>query len=151
MTEDGPDRSIVKGKRLIALAWQSTAAFIVVLLGGVFLVDRFGVFVVVTSISMFGLGLVLLVLAFALGLRRSRFEHVSVAGLFLLSGSSPSVARRVLTGSILVQLTAAFTAAGVRIYTDVAYAVLGPIFVFGVAAFWAGRYGTFPPRPSDPS
>ena len=150
MNDEGSAQNIIKGKCLIAVAWQSTAFLMLVLLGGVVWPELFGVVVVIVSVVMFGLGVLLLVLAFALGLRRSRVEQVSISGLFLLQGSSPSFVRKVLIGSVLTQLAAAFTAAGLRIYTELAFGILAPTFVFGLASFWAGRYGSFPPRTSDP-
>ena len=149
MNEDGPSQVAVKGKRLIAAAWQSTAFFLLILLAGTIRLDLFGIVVVIVSVVMFSLGVLLLALAFALGVRRSRAEEVSVSGLFLLQGSSPSVVRKVLLGSVLTQLTAALVASGLRIYTEMAFAILAPTFVFGLASVWAGRYGSFPLRTSD--
>jgi hypothetical protein len=149
VNDDGPDQSSIKGKRLIAAAWQSTAVFLLVLLAGVVRLDLFGVAVVIVSVAMFALGVLLLAIAFALGIKRSRAEEISVAGLFLLQGSSPPVVRKVLIASVLTQLTAALVASGLRIYTEIAFAILAPTFVFGLASVWAGRYGSFPPRTSD--
>lgn len=150
MTDVRPTKSVNEGKYLLVVAWQSTALLVLVLLCGVIWVDRFGVLVVTISALMFCLGVLLLALALAIGLRRSRFEQVSVGNLFLLQGSPPPVVRKVLIGSVLAQLVAAFTAAGVRMYTEVAFAVLAPTFGLGLAAVWASRYGTFPSRSSDP-
>lgn len=146
MNDDGPAPSAIKGKPLIAVAWQSTAFFLLVVLAGVVRLDLFGVVVVIVSVAMFGLGVLLLALALGLGIRRSRAEEVSVGGLFLLQGSSPPVVRKVLIGSVLTQLTAALVASGLRMYTEIAFAILAPTFVFGLASVWAGRYGSFPPR-----
>ena len=63
---------------------------------------------------------------------RSRREELSVAGLFLLSGSAPSDVRRLLLGALAVQTAVALATASVRPFTPLAFGVLVPTFGLGL-------------------
>ena len=139
------------GQYLLRLAWLSTILLAIVAALGLAASEDFLPFVVAVSSSMFLLGSFLLLLGLLYGLRRSRAEIVTVAGLFLLQGSAPSMVRRVFAWSIAFQFTIAFSAAAVRPYTEIAFVILAPMLPLGSAALWSAQHGFFAQRGSNPS
>ena len=140
-----------EGTFLVRIAWQSTFALLVLAVAGVLAPDTFGLVVAVLSIVMFGLGLLFLLLALLGGLRRSRLEEVTVSGLFLLHETAPRKIQRLFLWCLVLQLATSLTAAGLRPYTEIAFAVLAPTVLFGSAALWSARHGSFTARGSGPS
>ena len=139
------------GQYLLRLAWLSTTLLAIVAALGLAASEDFLPFVVVVSSSMFLLGSFLLLLGLLYGLRRSRAEIVTVAGLFLLQGSAPSMVRRVFAWSIAFQFAIAFSAAAVEPYTEIAFVILAPMLPLGSAALWSAQHGFFAQRGSGPS
>ena len=140
-----------EGTFLVRIAWQSTFALLVLAVAGVLAPDTFGLVVAILSIVMFGLGLLFLLLALLEGLRRSRLEEVTVSGLFLLHETAPRKIQRLFLWCLVFQLATSLTAAGLRPYTEIAFAVLAPTVLFGSAALWSARHGSFTARGSGPS
>ncbi len=136
---------------LVRIAWQSTFMLLMFAVAGVAAPDNFGVAVAVLSLLMFGLGLAFLLLALLGGLRRSRMEEVTVAGLFLLHETAPKKIQRLFLWCLVFQLVTGFTAAGLRPYTEIAFAILAPTVLFGSAALWSAQHGSFTGRGNDPS
>jgi hypothetical protein len=136
---------------LVGLAWQSTALLALAAVAGVTSPDAFGIVLAVISSAMFVLGLVFLLLALLGGLRRSRVEEVTVTGLFLLHETAPRAIRRRFLWCLMIQLALAFVAAGFRPYSQIAFVLLAPMFVFGSAALWSAQYGIFSARGCDPA
>ena len=147
----GPEPVRSPGTYLVRLAWQSTVLLAVAAAAGVTSPDSFGIVVAVLSSAMFVLGLVFLLLALLGGLRRSRVEEVTVTGLFLLHQTAPRVIRRLFLWCLMIQSALAFVAAGFRPYTEIAFVILAPLFVFGSAALWSAQYGIFSGRGCDPA
>ena len=140
-----------EGTFLVRIAWQSTFALLVLAVAGVLAPDTFGLVVAVLSIVMFGSGLLFLLLALLGGLRRSRLEEVTVSGLFLLHEAAPRKIQRLFLWCLVFQLVTGLTAAGLRPYTEIAFAVLAPTVLFGSAALWSAQHGSFAARGNDPS
>ncbi len=139
------------GQYLLRLAWQSTLMLAVVAVFGVLTPESSGPFVVTVSVTMFTLGLFLLLFGLLYGLKRSRLEVVTVAGLFLLQNSAPRSTQRLFALSMVVQLAVAFTAAALKPYSDIAFVLLAPILPVGSAALWSAQHGFFPERDCDPA
>ena len=139
------------GQYLLRLAWLSTTLLAIVAALGLAASEDFLPFVVAVSSSMFLLGSFLLLLGLLYGLRRSRAEIVTVAGLFLLQGSAPSMVRRVFAWSIAFQFAIAFSAAAVEPYTEIAFVILAPMLPLGSAALWSAQHGFFAQRGSGPA
>ena len=137
------------GQPLLRLAWQSTLALAVVATFGLMAPESSGPFVVTACLTMFVLGLLLFVFGLMYGLRRSRVEAVTVAGLFLLQNSAPRSIRRQFAWLTITQLVVALTAAALRPYTDIAFVILAPMLPVGSAALWAAQHGFFPERGCD--
>ena len=54
-----------------------------------------------------------------------------------------------LVGSLVAQAAIAATAAALRPFTSVAFAVLAPMWGLGLAGQWGARHGHFAPRVRD--
>ena len=137
------------GQPLLRLAWQSTLALAVVATFGLMAPESSGPFVVTACLTMFVLGLLLFVFGLMYGLRRSRVEAVTVAGLFLLQNSAPRSIRRQFAWLTITQLVVALIAAALRPYTDIAFVILAPMLPVGSAALWSALHGFFPERGCD--
>jgi hypothetical protein len=88
--------------------------------------------------------------AYGRAIGRSRYETVTMGGLFFLSeGVAPPTVTRLLRGVLGVQLVVAVAAASVRPFTALAFSVLVPMLGLGLMALWAARYGRFPAKASD--
>ena len=85
--------------------------------------------------------------AYALAIGRSRYETVTMGGVFFLSdGVAPPDVTRLLRGALGVQVVAAVAAASVRPFTALAFSVLVPMLGLGLMALWAARHGRFPAK-----
>lgn len=74
---------------------------------------------------------------------RSRTETIDLAGLFYLTGSAPTEARRAFLGLWFAQI--AIAAAAIPL-TDPPFAVMAPVWGIGLITWWASAHATFPPR-----
>ena len=149
MKRGGSQSGRSPGKSLLRLAWQSTLLLVVVAAFGLMAPESSRLFVVTASLTMFVLGLFLFVFGLMYGLRRSRVEAVTVAGLFLLQNSAPRSIRRQFAWVTINQLVVALTAAALRPYTDIAFVILAPMLPVGSAALWSAQHGFFPERGCD--
>jgi hypothetical protein len=103
------------------------------------------------SLTLFVIGCIVFVWAYALAVGRSRTDEIAVTSLFLLSGSAPAAVRTQLLGSLAVEVVVAFGTAAARPYTIAASAILAPVYGLALCGLWAARHGTFPPRrPPEP-
>ena len=149
MKRGGSQSGRSPGKSLLRLAWQSTLLLAVVAAFGLMAPESSHLFVVTASLTMFVLGLFLFVFGLMYGLRRSRVEEVTVAGLFLLQNSAPRSIRRQFAWLTITQLVVPLTAAALRPYTDIAFVILAPMLPVGSAALWSAQHGFFPERGCD--
>ncbi len=131
------------GSGIVALTVRSTVLLIVLLAAAVAGPDLLGPAVAVVSVLLFFAGLAALGYALLRGARRSRYELVTVSGLFGLQGCAPTSVRRTMLGAVALQFVVALAAAGIRIYTLVSFGILAPTFGLGLIAVWAARYGEF--------
>ncbi len=134
------------GERLVTLTVALTGAFTLSAVAAAALPARLATPVAVLDILLFGVGLVAFSATMVLAASRSRHEELSVAGLFLLTGSAPPAVRRVLLGCLAVQTVVAFATAALRPFTPLAFGVLVPTLGIGACGLWAARHGTFPSR-----
>lgn len=95
------------------------------------------------------IGVVACMVAYGIGVRRSRTDAVTIAGLFFLSGTAPRAVRRRLLGALGVQVAVALVTSALRIYTPLAFGILVPLFGLGLTALWGARHGTFFAREPD--
>ncbi len=97
------------------------------------------------SLVLFAVGTVVMAVGLLRAIGRSRYEAISVADLFLLTGAPRSI-RWWLQSCVAVQAVGSFVAAGMRPFTGVAFGILVPIFGLGASGWWSARYGTFGER-----
>lgn len=123
-----------------------TAVFVVSAFAAVLLPDVLGVPFAVLSCVLFGIGCIAFLWAYGRSIPRSRHEHVSVAGIFGLSGSAPTDIRRRFHLLTAVQVVVAIVCAALRPFTEQAFGILVPMFGLGLGGLWAAQHGTFAPR-----
>lgn len=97
---------------------------------------------VVSGVLFLG-GCVGFAIGFLKAVGRSREEVVDLAGLFYLTGSAPTEARRAFLGLWFAQIAIAVAAIPL---TDPPFAVMAPVWGIGLITWWASAHATFPPR-----
>lgn len=139
-----------EGDVIVRVDLWATAAFTVVAALAVAFPDALAPVFVPLSLVLFLAGCVAFVWAFARGIARSRFEAITMGGLFFLTeGVAPARIRRALRSIFGVQVVVAVAAALVRPFTPLAFGTLVPILGLGLVALWAARHGEFPPKLTD--
>jgi hypothetical protein len=142
--------AVTKGTRIIQLSWAGTILFTVTAVAGSissgFLRDA----AAVVAFCLFGAGIVLFFAAYARAVSRSRFDTISVGGVYLLLGSAPRGVQLRLLGSLAVQLivevATSVATASVRPFTPLAFGLLVPMFGLACCGLWGAYHGTFPAR-----
>ena len=98
--------------------------------------------------SMFVLGCVTNVMAFARAISRSRTEVVEVSSIWFPTGSVMERGlRRQLHGATIAQFVIGVIGAGVRPFTLAAFGVLAFLAGMGLTGLCSARYGVFPDKP----
>jgi hypothetical protein len=141
------------GGRILQLAYAGTALFIVTAIAGT-VFDGFPRNVAATvAFVLFGVGIVTFFGAYAKAVSRSRFDNISVAGLYLMLGSTPRPIQLRLLGclalQIVVAVVTALATASERPFTPLAFGLLVPMFGLACCGLWAAAHGVFPAR-QDP-
>jgi hypothetical protein len=139
------DRDVGAGILNVALA--GTGVFVVLAIAATIAPDRLGVVSAVVDCTLFAVGVVAFLWAYALGVSRSREEAITLPGLFFLSGSSPREVALRLRLALAVQVVVALVTASLRPYSELAFGILVPMFGLGLMGLWGGRHGVFAPRP----
>jgi hypothetical protein len=136
----------VTGEHVISASNAGTIAFVIVTVAAVAAPDVFVWLFVPVSLAMLFLGSLAFLRTIFLAAERSRHETLSVAGLWLLSGSAPRAVRRLLLGALAVQVVTALVGASVRPFTPLAFGVLAPVYGLGLCGLWAAIAGAFPAK-----
>ncbi len=135
----------VTGAEVVKVDVAGTVVFLISAAAAVasdgFLRDLF----VGVSLVLFAVGTVVMAVGLLRAIGRSRYEAISVADLFLLTGA-PRPIRWWLQSCVVVQTVGSFVAAGMRPFTGVAFGILVPIFGLAASGWWSARYGTFGER-----
>lgn len=133
------------------VAVWSTGVFVVVTVLAAAWPDTFLPLSVPLDLVLFAGGCGAFLWAYAVAIGRSRYETVTMGGLFFLSeGVAPPDVTRLLRGVLVVQVVVAVVAASVRPFTALAFSVLVPMLALGLMALWGARHGRFPAKPSGP-
>jgi hypothetical protein len=99
------------------------------------------------DLVMFVAGCVAFLWAYAVAIGRSRYEALTMAGVFFLGDQvAPARVTRTLRLLLAVQTVVAVAAAAARPFTALAFSVLAPMLGLGLMALWGARHGRFPPR-----
>jgi len=109
--------------------------------------------VVVFDLALFAIGVATFILGYFSAVQRSRYEEISVGGLFLLLDkvADRSTTLRMNT-ALAVQTIIGVTGAIVRGSTDgkpgstLAFGVLVPLLGLGLNGMWASKHGVFASR-----
>lgn len=131
------------GRGIVTASYAGTAALAVSAVPGVADPDPLAVVTAVVAVGLFAAGCGLFLWAYAIAVNRSRTDAIGIGGLFFLAGSAPRPVRLRLLGSFAAQVVVAFVAASARPYTNLAFAVLAPVYGLGLSGLWAARYGRF--------
>ena len=146
---DRPEPNAGRGLICRVAVW-ATAVFVVASVLAAVWPDTFLPLSVPVDLVLFAAGCAAFLWAYALAIGRSRYETVTMGGLFFLGeGVAPPDVTRLLRGALGVQVVVAVVAAAVRPFTALAFSVLVPMLGLGLMALWAARHGRFPAKLSD--
>ncbi len=134
------------GSRIVRIDGAATTIFVLVQVLAAALAAKplLGAAVAVAS-ALFVAGVVIYLWAFLQAVGRSRLEEIDLASLFLLA-SAPKQIRRSLALWWAIQAATGLATAAARPFSSLAFGILAPMFGGAMAALWAARWGTFPPR-----
>ena len=140
------------GRDLICrLAIWATGVFVVVSALAAMWPDTFLPLSVPVDLVLFAAGCGAFLWAYVLAIGRSRYETITMGGLFFLGDDvAPPDVMRLLRGALAVQVVVAVTAAALRPFTALAFSVLVPMLGLGLMALWGARRGRFPAKPAEP-
>jgi hypothetical protein len=138
------------GRGVLVYAWICTALFsVTAILAAIFASTFLRGLAIVVALVLFAAGMIVFLAAYLRAIARSRYEQVSVAGVYLMMGGvAPTPVRRSLFAALMVQTVVALTTASVRPYTTLAFGVLVPLFGLALCGLWSVLYGDFPERRS---
>ena len=143
----------VAGSRIVALDVIGTAAFTVTAIAGAVSSGVLRDLAAVVAFVLFAIGAVLFLVAYGRAVARSRYEAISVGGLYFLAGCAPRSVQVRLLGLLVVQTVVAVATsaatASVRPFTPLAFGLLVPMFGLACSGMWGAFHGTFPKR-TDP-
>jgi hypothetical protein len=129
-----------------AAVW-STGLFVLVSLLAAALPDTFMPVSVPVDLVLFAVGCGAFVWAYVLAIGRSRYEVLTMGGVFFLGdGVAPPDVTRLLRGALAVQVVVAVAVAAARPFTALAFSVLVPVLGLGLMALWGARHGRFPAK-----
>lgn len=145
----GPNRPPPPGRRsggeaIVKASLAGTALFAATA-GLAAAVSEVDVVALVVALGLFMGGTVAFIAGLVRAAGRSRREELTLAGLFFLEGA-PRAVRRLVLGSLAVEVVVAFTTAGVRPNSSLAFGILAPVWGQGLAALWGARHNSYPPR-----
>lgn len=135
------------GEAIVRLDVWATAAFAVVSVAAAAAPDVFQYVSVPLDLALFAAGCAAFLWAYAVAVGRSRFDALTMGGVFF-PGQSVAPARvvRTLRLALATQVVVAVAVAAVRPFTALAFAVLVPMLGVGLMALWGARHGRFPPK-----
>jgi hypothetical protein len=138
----------VAGRRILSFAWWATGAFaLTAALAAIWPNLFLRVVAVTVALAAFAIGMVVFLGAYFRAIGRSRYEEISVVGVYLLMGGvAPRAVRRSLLGALAAQIVVALTTASARPYSSLAFGVLVPLLGVALCGWWSSVHGTFAPR-----
>ena len=134
----------IDGRNLLVADAVGTAALLVVtVLSALSQADAIQILSLTVAAVLFIGGCAGFAIGFLRAVGRSRDEVVDLAGLFYLTGSASSEARRAFLGLWFAQI--AIAVASVLVCRP-PFAVMAPVWGIGLITWWAGGHATFPAR-----
>lgn len=147
MTGEARSMTGEEGEGIIRLTVWLTWALAVTAVLAVIVPDVFVFLSVPVALILFVMGAGALAWGYVIAIGRSRYETITLAGLFLTSENvAPPRVRRVLLRLLAIQVVVALATAAARPFTPLAFGVLGPLSAYGLLVLWVARYGDFPPK-----
>ena len=108
---------------------------------------------VVVDLVLFSIGVAAFIWGYFSAVQRSRFDEISVASLYFLSGQvADKKVQKTMNGCLIAQFVIGLAGAIVRSSTDgragstLAFGVLVPLLGLGLNGLWASQFATFTPR-----
>lgn len=139
------------GDGIVRLDAWATAVFTAVSVAAVAVPDPLEYVAVPVDLVLFVVGCATFLWAYAVAIGRSRYEALTMAGVFFLADRvAPARVTRALRLLLAAQVVVAVGAAAARPFTAVAFAVLVPLLGLGLMALWGARHGVFPAK-ADPA
>jgi hypothetical protein len=146
--EPPPDEGA--GEGLVRLGVWATVAFTLVSLAAAVAPDPLEYVSVPLDLVLFAVGCGAFLWAYAVAIGRSRYEALTMGGVFFLGdGVAPTRVARTLRAVLAVQVVVAVAVAAVRPFTALAFAVLVPMLGLGLMPLWAARHGRFTAKGTD--
>jgi hypothetical protein len=135
------------GEGIVVFDRWATIVFAVVSAAAAAVPDPLEYVSVPVDLAMFAVGCGAFLWAYAVAVGRSRYEALTMAGVFFPGPTvGPARVTRTLRLLLAVQIVVAVAAAAVRPFTALAFSVLAPMLGLGLMALWGARHGRFPPR-----
>jgi hypothetical protein len=145
------DRDGIAGERIVRFDVWASAVFGAVSVAAAVLPDPLAYVAVPLAVALFLLGSAAFLWAYAVAIGRSRYEVVTMGGVFFLGGEvAPARVARTLRWALAAQVVVAVAVASARPFTALAATVLVPVLGLGLMALWGARHGRFPARTPSP-
>ena len=134
-----------KSNYLIKLSGIGTALF---LLTGVVasIQSSFEIVYVIVSLTMFSIGVLLGMRAFAQSVSKSRYEIITTIDLIKLPQDTPQRVKLILYGSLAIEIIGSILLASLQSSTNFAFGILASLFALGSLNMWAIMNGGFQKR-----
>ena len=149
--ERAGERDAAAGEPIVRFDVWATAVFGVVSAAAAVVPDPLAYVAVPLAVALFLVGTAAFLWAYAVAIGRSRFEVVTMGGVFFLGGDvAPARVARTLRRALAAQVVVAVAVASARPFTALAATVLVPVLGLGLMALWGARHGRFADRPPGP-
>lgn len=139
-----------QGSGLVRWSWRATVLFSATAIAAAVKPSWFQWPAVVVALTLFGIGIVVMLWAFLTAVERSRVDAIGVGGLFFGMGSTPIEVRAHLLGALMVQTVTGIATAAVRPFTSLAFGTLVPVLAIGTLGLWSARHGEFERTDPEP-
>jgi nitrogen fixation-related uncharacterized protein len=142
------------GEVLVRIDVWATVVFAVTSAAAAAVPDPLEFVAVPVDLVLFAVGCAAFLWAYAVAIGRSRYDDLTMAGVFFLADRvAPARVTRSFRVLLAVQVVVAVATAAVRPFTALAFGVLVPVLGLGLMALWGARHGMFRPRatPSAPA
>jgi hypothetical protein len=135
------------GRGIVRLDVRATAVFAVVSVAAAVWPDPIEYLAVPVAVALFVVGTGAFLWAYGIAVARSRYDQVTMGGVFFLAGDvAPASTARTLRAALGVQIVVGVGVAAMRPFTALAAGVLAPMLGLGLMALWGARHGRFPAR-----
>jgi len=139
------------GEGLVRANVWATAVFAVASTAAAVVPDPLELVAVPVDLVLFVAGCAAFLWAYAVAVGRSRYDDVTMAGVFFLSDRvAPARVTRAFRLLLAAQVVVAVATAAARPFTALAFGVLVPVLGLGLMALWGARHGAFA-RKADPA